>query len=190
MKQIGILGGTFNPIHIGHLAAAQAVRDALKLDEVLFVPSYYPPHKSKSAVIDAKHRMTMVSLAIRDNQKFSLCDLEIRRKGKSYSIDTLLELKKIYPAKTRFYFIIGSDMLKGLSAWRRIDELAKLICFIAVDRKGYRKINTPYRVKGVAMFDLGLSSSYLRQNLKQGKSVRYLLPEKVYRYIKKHRLYR
>jgi nicotinate-nucleotide adenylyltransferase len=190
MKQIGILGGTFNPVHIGHLAAAQTVMDALKLDRILFVPSFFPPHKSRRDVIAAKHRLAMVRLAIKDNPGFDASDAEIRRQGKSYSIDTLLELKRLFPGKTKFYFIVGSDMLAGLKNWRRIDALARLVTFAVVDRKGYANIKTPYRIRHVGMLDLGLSSSYIRQQLKSGRSVKYLLPEKVELYIKKKRLYR
>lgn len=189
MKHIGILGGTFNPIHIGHLAVAQTVCDRLKLDKVLFIPSFFPPHKSQKQVIAAKHRWNMVRLAIQDNKKFQACDHEIRHRGKSYSILTLQHLHQTYPRNTKFYFIIGSDMLPGLKRWKRIDELLKLVRFVVVSRKGYTKTRVPYPYTVVSSLDLGISSSTLRQNLKKRKMVNYLLPEKVTAYIKKHKLY-
>ena len=190
MKSIGILGGTFNPIHNGHLAIAQAVRDQLKLERVLFIPCFKPPHKSTQAVIAAKHRLAMIKAAIRDNKNFELCDLEIKRKGRSYSIDTIEELKQQYPKKTKFHLIVGADMLKGLKNWRRIKDLSRLVKFVAVDRKGYAGGKAHFPLRKLSVLDLGISSSYLRSNIKRGQSVRYFLPEKVNSYIKKHRLYR
>ena len=190
MKRIGILGGTFNPIHIGHLAIAQTVCDRLDLDKVLFVPSYYPPHKGRQNVIATKHRTTMVRLAIKHNPQFGIEDFEIKRPGKSYSIDTLKYLHSIYPPKTKFFFIIGSDMVKDLGKWKRIEELLKLVQFVVVSRKGYGKLRTKYKARVVATLDLSVSSSYLRQCLRKNITVRYLLPDNVLQYIKQHRLYR
>ena len=190
MKRIGILGGTFNPIHIGHLAIAQTVCDRLDLDKVLFVPSYYPPHKGHKNVIATRHRTKMVRLAIDHNPQFGFEDFEIKRPGKSYSIDTLKYLHRIYPAKTKFFFIIGSDMVKDLGKWKRISELLKLVQFVVVSRKGYGKLRTKYKARVVATLDLSVSSSYLRQSLRKNITVRYLLPDNVLQYIKKHRLYR
>ena len=189
MKRIGVLGGTFNPVHIGHLAIAESVCDDLKLKELLFVPCYYPPHKTKKSVIASKHRLNMLHLAIADNSKFRICEDEIKRKGKSYSIDTLEGLVKRYPVKTAFDFIIGADMLTGLKNWRRIDDLAKLVRFVVVGRGGYAKKDIVYRHKIVPAHNLNISSSYLRRCLRLRKSVKYLLPEKVYAYIKRHKLY-
>jgi len=190
VKRIGILGGTFNPIHIGHLAIAQTVCDRLDLDKVLFVPSHYPPHKGHNNLIDTTHRRKMVQLAIKDNPKFGIEDFEIRRPGKSYSIDTLRYLHRMYPSGTKFFFIIGSDMVKDLGKWKRIDELLKLVQFVVVSRKGYGKLRTKYKAKVVATLDLSVSSSYLRQCLRRNITVRYLLPDNVLSYIKKFRLYR
>jgi len=189
VKRIGILGGTFNPVHIGHLAVAQIVCDALKLDKVLFIPSFYPPHKSREHVLSVRHRAAMVQLAIKDNPKFKLNDFEIKHPRKSYSIHTLQYLHKFYPAGTKFYFIVGSDMLPGLKNWRRIDELSKLTQFIVVSRKGFKPVKTGFKVRTIPTLDLGISSSYLRRCLKEKKTVKYLLPEGVLAYIKKHKLY-
>ena len=189
MKKIGILGGTFNPIHIGHLALAQTVCDRLELDKVIFVPSHYPPHKSRKPVLAARHRLQMVRLATAGNKKFETSDFEIKQGGKSYSIDTLVHFKGKYPAKTKFYFLIGSDMVAGLKNWRKINKLVKVTSFVVVRRKGFDKIKSPYPLRMISTLDLGLSSSFLRQNLKKGRSVKYLLPQKVYEYIRQHRLY-
>lgn len=189
MKRIGILGGTFNPVHIGHLTIAQVVEEQLNLDKVLFVPSYQPPHKSDENVISAPHRYRMVKLAIAGKPKFAALDYEIKKKGKSYSIDTIIFLKKRYPKGTKFYFIIGGDMVPTLPAWKRIDDILKVVSFVAVSRAGYKRRPSKIQVKAVEMQDLGVSSTYLRRRIAGGKSIRYLVPDNVLRYIKKHKLY-
>lgn len=189
MRRIGILGGTFNPIHIGHLSTADVVVETLKLDHVIFVPSFLPPHKSRKNVIAALKRFAMVKLAIDGNPKFKVSDFEIKRAGKSYSIDTVGYLRTQYPKGTKFYFIIGTDVPPTLKSWKKIDELKKLVRFVAVSRKGYMKARSTVPVFYVDTNDLGVSSSDLRNRLKHKQSVRYLIPDRVLGYIKKFRLY-
>ena len=190
MKYIGILGGTFNPIHIGHLAMAQTAFERLKLDSVIFVPSYLPPHKSSQNVIDAKHRYAMVKSAIKGNPSFTLSDFEIKRKSKSYSIDTLEHFHKVYPQGTKFYFIIGEDSLETLPKWKRIEDLLKLVSFVVVNRVGTTFKKSKLNVHSLIMPTLEISSSFIRKKISLGESIRYWVPEKVYQYIQNHKLYR
>ena len=190
MKRIGILGGTFNPIHIGHLAIAQAAKEALNLDKVIFVPAHQSPHKNNDGLIAGEFRYDMVRLAVSGNTAFNVSDFEIKRPEKSYSILMLEHFKKLYPKGAKFFFIIGADMLGKLHTWHRINEILKLADFVAISRKGFEKARTKIRVKNISTLDLGLSSTYIRQQIKNGKSVQYLVPDKVINYIKTKHLYR
>lgn len=187
IKRIGILGGTFNPVHTGHLLLAEGIKKKLNLDYVLFIPCYLPPHKRPVNLIPALHRLAMVRLAVKGNPSFKVSTLEIEREGVSYSIDTLEELHRLYKGKAEFFFIIGSDSLKEINMWKSIGKLMKLCKFVAVIRPGYR-----LRYKEVKLLDLPtlpISSTDIRQFVKRGKSIRYLVPESVRAYILKNRLY-
>lgn len=180
-KRIGILGGTFNPIHTGHLLIAEGVKEELGLDYVLFIPCYLPPHKRPLNLAKARHRLAMVRLAIKGNPSFKVSTIEIKRKGKSYSINTLEELHRLYKGKAEFFFIIGSDSISGLKSWKCIDKLMKLCKLVAVARPGHH-----LKYSGVRMIEiptLSISSTDIRRLVKQGKSIRYLVPEAVRRYI-------
>lgn len=186
MNRIGILGGTFNPPHIGHLIIAQEVSQALNLDRIWFIPTYEPPHKN-SVEINVTHRVELLKLAIEDNDSFSLNTIEIDRAGKSYTIDTIHMLKETYP-ETEFYFIIGADMVEYLPNWYKIDELMSLIQFVGVKRPGYRlKSNYPIMEVDVPM--VAISSSAIRERVQKNKSIQYLVPDSVHTYIKEHGLY-
>lgn len=189
MRRIGIIGGTFNPIHIGHLAIAEVALEQLELDKMIFVPSYLPPHKSSKAVIDSLDRYRMVARAIKGHQKFFISDYEIKGKGKSYSIETAKYLRGLYSKSTKLYFIIGSDMVPSLGKWKQIQDLVKLVSFVVVSRRGYKNRRSPYKLKYISTLDLGISSSYLRRRIKGGKTIKYLLPENVHAYIKRRQLY-
>ncbi|MBF0521488.1 MAG: nicotinate-nucleotide adenylyltransferase [Candidatus Omnitrophica bacterium] len=189
MKRIGILGGTFNPVHIGHLAIAEWACEQLKLDKVIFVPSHLPPHKTSRGVLDSKHRFEMVLQAVKDNPCFGVSDFEVNREGKSYSIDTVEHFRSIFPKDTKFYFIIGEDALTTLSDWKDIDRLTELVDFVAVNRPGTHHLKSKVPVKFIPMLGIDVSSSYVRKCLTSGKSAKYFLPENVIKYIKKHHLY-
>lgn len=186
--KIGILGGTFNPIHIGHLILAEEVKDKLKLDKVIFIPTNHPPHKQNSEIIDAKERYKMVKLAIKGNKDFLVSDIEIRRKGVSYTIETIQELKKIYP-KDQLYFITGSDLLKYLDDWKDLNQILEMVNFVVVNRPGYPLEMIPPHIKTLEISAVDVSGFQIRKNLKEKRSVKYLVPENVLRYIKKNRLY-
>jgi nicotinate-nucleotide adenylyltransferase len=136
-KRIGILGGTFNPIHLGHLLVAQDAMEQVALERVIFIPSATPPHKTADALATERDRSRMIKLAIRGNDRFVVDDIEIRRGGKSYTVDTLVELRRRDP-KADFYFIIGADSLRELHQWREAQRVVSLCTFVTVPRPGFK----------------------------------------------------
>lgn len=184
--KIGILGGTFNPPHIGHLILAQEVKQELNLDKILFIPTNIPPHKNRDKV-DARRRLNMVRLAVKGNDCFEVFDAEIKRGGVSYTIDTVEGLKKKF-LKDDFYLIIGSDLANNLSTWKNSDELKKLIKIAVVRREKYplnRKDN--FIVLDITQIDI--SSSQIRELVHKGCAIKYLVRDNVAEYIRKHNLY-
>ncbi|HZG72549.1 MAG TPA: nicotinate-nucleotide adenylyltransferase [Chondromyces sp.] len=186
-KKVGILGGTFNPPHLGHLIIANEVLSVLELDELRFMPNHEPPHKEKKGGVSDEDRIQMIQAAIGDHPKFKLELCEMQRSGKSYTYDTIKFLKEREP-EADFYFIIGGDMIEYLPNWHRIDELCELLTFVGVKRPGY-STDTPYPVHMVEVPEINLSSSLLRERMESGETVRYLLPKKVIALIKEKRLY-
>lgn len=187
MKKIGILGGTFNPPHIGHLIIANEVLDALHLDEIRFLPNYDPPHKEKSGEVSAYDRLAMLERALDEHPSFVLEKLEIERKGTSFTYDTMKLLIEKEP-EASFYFIIGADMVEYLPKWHRIDELLELVHFVGVNRPGFN-IETDYPITIVDVPQMFISSSTIRRKLRTGRTVRYLIPDQVVNYIKGNHLY-
>jgi nicotinate-nucleotide adenylyltransferase len=187
-QQVGILGGTFNPPHLGHLVMADQVGTQLALDKVLFMPDANPPHIDAKVTIDAKHRVEMVKRAIADNPKFELAMDEIKRGGTSYTYDTIVALKQQHP-DIDYYFIIGGDMVAYLPTWHRIDELVQLVHFVGIKRNGY-STETPYPVMWVDSPLVDISSTQIRKKVQQGCSLNYLVPPAVLDYIKEEGLYR
>lgn len=186
MKRVGILGGTFDPPHIGHFIIADEVRVALNLDEIWFIPNNEPPHKGKAST-DKTDRLNMLKLVIDDNEFFQINTIELEREGKSYTIDTVNSLIELYP-NMKFYFIIGADMVEYLPNWKQIDELIEKIEFVGVKRRHY-ELKSKYPVKEVQIPLIDISSSEIRQRIEKGLPFRYLVPKEVYTYIKEHRLY-
>jgi nicotinate-nucleotide adenylyltransferase len=216
-KKLGILGGTFNPIHYGHLAAAEEVRNRLKLDRILFIPSSLPPHKQDEDVPPAVHRMGMVRLALEGNPAFEPSDIEIKRGGRSYTVDTIETLRQMHP-RDEMYFITGLDSFLEIQTWHCWESLLALCRFVVLSRPGYRftdltKINFIQSAEGelegldhglrsqsvvrsgafeiffemIPLFDI--SSTDIRRRVKEGRSIKYLLPEAVETYIIKNKLY-
>lgn len=186
MKQIGLLGGTFDPPHKGHLSIARAALHSLQLDEVWFIPTYEPPHKTEAST-SSEHRLCMLQLMIANEESFRVQRIELERKGKSYTIDTVNEFLNLY-ANVDFYFIIGADQVKSLDQWHRIDELLEKVQFVGVERPGIVwQEKTP--VKKLAVPKVDVSSTEIRKNIERGKAVRHLIEDDVYAYIKEHRLY-
>jgi nicotinate-nucleotide adenylyltransferase len=186
--KIGILGGTFNPIHIGHLILAEEAREKLKLDKIIFVPTYLPPHKDDADIASAKDRLTMVKLAIKGNRYFSVSDMEIKRDGRSYTIDTIKEFKKIFP-NDELYFIIGSDLLNYLNDWKDLGDIIKMVKFITATRPGYPLEKIPSYITTIPIRAVDVSGYEVRRAIKENRSFRYLVPEAVSNYIRKKRLY-
>ena len=188
---IGIFGGTFNPIHLGHLIIAGKVRESLNLEKIIFVPAHYPPHK-KAPEIGGLHRYRMVKLAISNNFYFVASKIELEREGKSYTIDTVNALKKMYLPEKDFYFILGLDAYLETDSWKEIEKLKKLVTFVVVKRNVIPSGTRNLSFKNVSFIDLepiGISSSEIRSKIKKGKSVHTLLPDKVMNYIQQHHLY-
>ncbi|GGH68350.1 putative nicotinate-nucleotide adenylyltransferase [Compostibacillus humi] len=186
MRKIGILGGTFDPPHIGHLIIAEEVRIALKLEEIWFIPTYTPPHKEE-AKTTARDRVQMTEIAISANPHFRLQTVEVERSGKSYTIDTIKQFRNEFP-DVDFYFIIGADMVEYLPHWHRIEELVQLVKFVGVKRSGY-ELKTTYPFIEVEIPAIDISSSLLRERLRNGIESRYLIPDSVYAYIREKGLY-
>lgn len=189
-QKIGIIGGTFDPVHSVHLLAAEIARDALQLDEIWFMPAFLPPHKQNKAITEPRHRINMLQKAIEGNPFFRVSEAEMERgvKGKpSYTYETMLELKNAYPFND-FYFIIGGDMVEYLPKWYKIDELSRLIHFVALARPGY-DTKTSYPVIQVEIPQLDLSSTKIRDRVANGQSIRYFVPDEVRLYIKENHLY-
>jgi nicotinate-nucleotide adenylyltransferase len=192
--KVGIMGGTFDPIHLGHLLAAECAREGAGLHEVWFLPACVPPHKELAPVADPGQRWEMVRLAVKGNPFFRPEKIELDRGGTSYSIDTVGELMKRHPG-VEFSYIIGADMVQYLPHWHRIDELAGMIRFIGLMRPGtgirWEELapSLRERVVMVPMPQLDISSTAIRNYRKQGRSVRYLVPEEVRTYMEGEKLY-
>ena len=191
-KKIGILGGTFDPPHIAHLIIAQEVLEKLKLDQVWFIPSHIPPHKRNKPVTNARQRWQMLKLALLGNRKFVASDMELRRKGISYTVDTLRRLNLQRPER-KLYLILGSDNLKFLPGWKEPEEIFRLAQVVLVRRPGLKisRANS-WAKKGVLIEAslLEISSSQIRERVKNGKTIAYWVPEMIRKYIERHKLYR
>lgn len=196
-KRIGILGGTFNPIHLGHLMIAEMALEAFNLNRVIFVPAKEPPHK-EADVIEAKYRLEMVHAAVLDNPNFLVSDVEMKREGKSYTIDTVRYFYNTYGPTTEFFFIAGTDTIQNLPTWKYIEELLDMCEFIGAIRPGATEDigeiiewfgQRGSRIHILEVPEIKLSATDLRYRLRQGLSTRYMLPRSVYQYIKRHKIY-
>jgi nicotinate-nucleotide adenylyltransferase len=214
---VGILGGTFNPIHYGHLEAAEEVRDRLKLDRVLFIPSFLPPHKHEEDMPSATQRLEMVRLAIAGNPHFKVSDIEVKRGGKSYTIDTIEALLPLYPG-AELYFITGLDSFLDIQTWKDWERLLTLCSFVVLSRPGYcfadlakigfmaqaeqelaaldrqeteQVVVKPDGIKvfleRISLYDI--SSTDIRKRVRQARTIKYHLPDSVEHYIIENKLY-
>ena len=186
-KQVGILGGNFNPVHNAHLVVADQVRQQLGLDQVLLMPEYQPPHVDQKETIPEHHRLKMLKLAIEGIEGLAIETIELERKGISYTYDTMKILTEQHP-DTDYYFIIGADMVDYLPKWYRIDELVDMVQFVGVQRPRY-KSGTSYPVIWVDVPLMDISSSMVRDFIAQGRKPNFLLPQPVLDYIEKEGLY-
>lgn len=197
--RIGILGGTFDPIHLGHLVAAEEVRSALNLDKVLFVPAGEPPHKTLQGVSQAIHRVRMVELSIATNPFFELSLVDVDRPGRSYTVDTLEILKMEFGNRSGLFFIIGMDSLAEILTWKSPSKLIALARLAVVNRPPYLSVDlnslekqlpgVSGRVDMVSMPGIYISSSDLQERVATGRPIKYQVTEDVERYINENRLY-
>ena len=188
MKKFGIFGGIFDPIHLGHLQVAEASKEMLGLSNLIFVPSGLPPHK-EPPIASCQDRLKMLELAIKKNHYFSISKVEIERKKCSYTKDTVEKLKAIYK-EIELYFVIGSDTIPELSEWKEIDRLFSEIRFVAVTRQGFPNQENNPNILVITSPTLAISSSEIRKRIKERKSIKYLVPERVEEYIYEKELYR
>ncbi len=197
--RLGIMGGTFDPIHYGHLVTAESARWEFKLDRVMFVPSGQPPHKPTAGVSEAEHRYYLTLLATAPNPGFLASRIEIDRPGASYAVDTVKQVLKELGSPLDLYFITGADAVLEISTWRDVSELFSLCTFVAATRPGFELRELPAglelsrglkdKIRFLEVPMLAISSTDIRQRVQKGKPVRYLLPESVEEYIKQHQMY-
>jgi nicotinate-nucleotide adenylyltransferase len=213
-SRLGLFGGTFNPIHYGHLRAAEEVVEALGLQRLWFIPAAVPPHKTTREMTPYEVRCEMTRLAVGDHPVMEVSDIEGRRPGRSYSIETLRQIRREVGSSWELYFILGLDAILEISTWKDYSELFNLCHFVALDRPGYdrgrleevltREVHPGFQpLPGEAGFRhpsgyqviflettlLDISATGIRRLVRQGRSIRYLLPDAVRRYIITHKLY-
>ena len=193
-QRIAVMGGTFNPIHYAHLLSAEQVRVGLAYDKILFIPSARPPHKvADTDIIEPEHRYRMVLLAIAENPHFEASRIELERAGPSYTVETLKVLQKLYGETTELAWIIGADSLIEYEVWRDFDEVLTRCIMIATTRPNYDLNRVPLAIrKRVTTFPItgvDISATAIRERIRQGLSIRYLVPEAVEAYIHRYRLY-
>jgi nicotinate-nucleotide adenylyltransferase len=202
VRKLGILGGSFNPIHLGHLILAETAREALSLERVIFIPAKLPPHKRGAPLADGADRLAMVRLAVAGNPAFSVSDIELRRPGVSYTVDTVRALREKLGAGVQIYFLIGMDTVGELAAWHEIARLSRLCRLVPMSRPGQAKPEAaaleravgrrPARAilrRALPMPLIGISSSEIRRRVAGGRTIRYLIPDRVAAYIRRRRLY-
>lgn len=200
-KKIGISGGTFDPIHHGHLIIAEQIRESLDLDRIVFIPSGMPPHKANLKVSSAEHRYNMVFNAIKTNPHFEVSRIEIEREGFTYTVDTLTRLNEVYNKDAKMFFITGADVIPDLLTWKDYERIFSLCDFIAVLRPGYKKDNFIQKIEYLKVAHsakihivdaplIGISSTIIRERVRNGKSIKYLVPESVEKYIYENGLYK
>ena len=200
-RKIGVLGGTFDPIHLGHLIVAGDIMEKLGLGEVLFIPAGRPWLKleQEKTITPAEHRLAMVRLAVASNPHFKVSTMEIDRPGLSYSIDTVLELKAKLGAEAEIYFIVGPDALAELPEWKDPARLMGMCQVVGIGRPAHSKVDllklersipgASQRIKLVDVPQIDISSTDIRRRVARGLSIRYLVPEAVEKYIVEHKLY-
>ncbi len=196
-----IMGGTFDPIHFGHLAAAEAVKEELHCDKIIFIPSGNPPHKKKRELSDTIHRYTMTVMAVNSNPNFEVSNIEISRNGYTYTLDTVKQLLDYYSDNVELLFITGADAILEVETWYKVEELLKLCSFVAVTRPGYDKSKLEQKLEyleskynsslySIDVPGLNISSTDIRKRVKEGRSIKYLVPESIEQYIYKNKLYK
>ncbi|MCM8783378.1 MAG: nicotinate-nucleotide adenylyltransferase [Candidatus Omnitrophica bacterium] len=190
MLRIGILGGTFNPIHLGHLILAEEAYRILGLNKVIFVPCYLPPHKSYRGLISAQHRLAMIKEAIKGNNHFTVSDIELREKEISYTFKTLQKFRRIFPRYTKIFLIVGSDAIRELTHWKNFKTIIEMSKIIIAKRTNFPVDKKPHWARIIKIPQIEISSSEIRSRIKKEITISYLVPCAVEKYIEKNRLYR
>lgn len=189
-QRIGILGGTFDPPHVGHFMVAADVFAALELDRLLLIPAASPPHKQGQVRATAEQRLAMVRAAAEGDDRFEVDDIELRRPGASYTVDTLRELRTRHPG-AELFFVIGMDQFRELHTWREPEEVARLARLAVVSRDGDLPVGeSPIPVVPVGVTRIDLSATDIRRRVQDGESIRYFVPEPVREFIEREGLYR
>lgn len=191
-KKTGLFFGSFNPIHVGHLILAQNILNEQNLDEIWFVVSPQNPFKSKSTLLSEHHRLSMVREAIKDNPKFRASDIEFKLPQPSYTIHTLLHLEEKYPGKS-FYLIMGSDNVEGLHKWKNYEQIVNHYKILVYPRPGSKQVTEIQSNPNIIFTHapvMEISSSFIREEIKKGNDVRYMLTEPVYQYIQEMHFYK
>jgi nicotinate-nucleotide adenylyltransferase len=191
--RVGILGGTFDPIHLGHLLLAEQAVEEGKLDQVWFIPAAAPPHKPHHTITAAHHRVEMISLAIQDQPRFALSRIELERQGPSYTFHTVTQLVEKHD-NCQFFLLIGADMVKDLRNWYKMKEMLQFVQVIGLERPGVDAKGIAAEIATQVIWisqgiKTNISATMIRHRITQGKSVRYLIPTLVHQYLKEHRLY-
>lgn len=223
MPRLGVLGGTFNPIHHGHLVAAAEVTEQFALERLIILPTHYPPHKQTPDLPAPHHRLTMAVLATTDHPLFTVCDLEITRPGPSYTVETMPALARRYGAEAEFFFIVGIDVFRDFASWKEAAALLRLCHFVVISRPPYEfvelrshlertlaavspgarfeprpglageqavgLIGSPFSVYPCRVPHLEISSTEIRERVRHGRTIRYLLPDVAAQYIYQEGLY-
>ena len=197
--KLGIIGGSFDPIHIGHLHTAEFAYRQLQMDKIIFIPAYIAPHKIGMEFAAAADRYKMTELAVADYECFEVSDIELKRCGISYTYDTIMELKRMYPGAD-LHFIIGADSVPQLTSWHRIKELLSEVTFLAAERPGYNEVIDQaealfgelgkQKIVPLAAPEMAVSSTAIRNLVLKGKSITGMVPKSVERYILDNGLYR
>jgi len=197
--RIGLMGGTFDPVHLGHLVTAEEARDQFRLDKVIFVPAGMPPHKKDYPVTDALHRYEMTKLAIASNSYFRISDVEIKRPGYSFAVETVSYFAEAYGEKCLLFFITGADAILEILTWKQVHLLIGLCEFIAATRPGYNLELDPTlkqlppsakdRIHQLEVPALAISSTDIRRRVREKRTIKYLLPEAAVEYILQKGIY-
>ncbi|MFX4261619.1 nicotinate-nucleotide adenylyltransferase [Pelotomaculum propionicicum] len=199
-RRLGIMGGTFDPVHFGHLVAAEGARYSFSLEKVIFIPAGNPPHKPDHIITEPSIRYKMTCLAVASNPSFCASDLEVERPGPSFTIDTVRYMMRLHPNE-RIFFITGADALIEISTWKNFEVLLSICNFVAATRPGYRLLELKEKLdplpdslkQNISYMEvpaLAISSTDIRQRVREGRPIKYLLPESVEDYIIQNNLYR
>lgn len=187
--RLGIFGGSFDPPHIAHLVIGETAREQLRLDRLIYVPTYQSPHKVHSTKTSSLHRLAMTRIAVRGNDSFEVSDLEVKKKGVSYTIETIQYFNALYP-HSEIFFIVGSDSLHQFATWKEPEGIRSLVTLAVFPRRGYEHVAEEKGLIFLRAPLVDICSSDIRRRIKWGRSIRYLVPEKVEEYIRTNNIYK